>query len=421
MRTIRTGIPRLLTMLAVLWPALAGPALAGDLQRVALVVGNGGYDPANISRLANPENDARLMARTLEKVGFKVVLETDAGQDAMRRAIKAFGKRLRGAGENAVGLFYYAGHGVESGGSNYLIPLGAEVESEMDLASDAVPAQWVLSRMEAAGNRLNMVILDACRNNPYTGRVRGGARGLARMDAPSGSFIAYSAAPGKTATDGDGENSPYALALAAALNEPGLTVENVFKRVRVRVEEETERTGRKQTPWESSSLKGDFYFVPPREADDVGDEGRERVEGGGDRVKVQDKETEREFWVSIKGSRNPAKFRAYLKKYGDNGEFSELARIELEELEGSGSGAAAAVTGEAARPSQTPRVPGVYLTADVSAGQRILPRHLKVVGTSRISDGDIGGYSMVAGGCFAGSRAAGVRLEWSNVAVGCPQ
>ena len=161
---------------AVLSLAVAG--LAHSAPRIALVVGNGGYDPSNISRLANPVNDARLVAETLESVGFEVTLETDAGQDGMRRAIKAFGKRLRGAGRDTVGLFYYAGHGVEAGGSNYLIPLGAEVESAMDLASDAVPAQWVLSRMEAAGNRLNMVILDACRNNPYAGRVRGGGRGL---------------------------------------------------------------------------------------------------------------------------------------------------------------------------------------------------------------------------------------------------
>ena len=220
---------------AVLWAVQAGVAAESTL-RVALVVGNGGYDPANIVRLDNPVNDARLMAATLERVGFEVSLVTDAGQDAMRRAIKAFGRRLRGAGASAVGLFYYAGHGVEAGGSNYLIPVGADVESAMDLQSDAVPAQWVLSRMEAAGNRLNMVILDACRNNPYAGQVRGsGGRGLARMDAPSGSLIAYSAGPGQVAADGEGENSPYTLALAEALVEPGMKVEEVFKRVRVRV------------------------------------------------------------------------------------------------------------------------------------------------------------------------------------------
>ena len=345
----------------VLWSAIAGAA-AHATSRVALVVGNGGYDPTNISRLDNPVGDARLMAKTLETVGFEVSLVTDAGQDAMKRAIKAFGKRLRGSGENAVGLFYYAGHGVEADGDNYLIPLGAEVESATDLASDAVPAQWVLSRMEEAGNRLNIVILDACRNNPYEGRVRSGGRGrgLARIDAPSGSYIAYSAAPGQVAADGEGENSPYTLALAAALVEPGLKVEDVFKRVRVRVEDETGRRGRMQTPWESSSLRGDFYFVPPRDGDDdpgpvAGGVTEDESDGddiGGDQVKAQHMETERKFWASIEGSRNPAKFRAYLKKYGENGEFAELARIELEELE-DGSGAAAAV-GEGVAPADVP-------------------------------------------------------------------
>ena len=180
-----------------------------------------------------------------------------------------------------MGLFYYAGHGVEAGGSNYLIPLGAEVESAMDLASDAMPAQWVLSRMEAAENRLNMVILDACRNNPYAGRVRGGGRGLARMDAPSGSLIAYSAGPGQVAADGEGGNSPYTRALAAALVEPGLRVEEVFKRVRIRVEDETGRTGSRQTPWESSSLRGDFYFVAAAQHDEGLAPGPGTVAGGG--------------------------------------------------------------------------------------------------------------------------------------------
>ena len=332
----RVAVSVMLAAGVALWSAIAE---AGAAPRVALVVGNGGYDPANISRLANPENDARLMARTLERVGFEVALETDAGQDAMKRAIKAFGKRLRGAGRDAVGLFYYAGHGVEAGGDNYLIPLGAEVESATDLETDSVPAQWVLSRMEEAGNRLNILILDACRNNPYEGRVRSGGRGLARIDAPSGSYIAYSAAPGQVAADGEGENSPYTLALSAALVEPGLKVEDVFKRVRVRVEDETGRRGRMQTPWESSSLRGDFYFVPPREADDgpgpvadgVREDAQEGLEGGGHAVTAQRMETEREFWVTIKGSEDPADFDDYLERY-PGGVYESLARRRRDKL-----------------------------------------------------------------------------------------
>ena len=227
---------------------------------MALVVGNGGYAEANLPRLGNPVNDAGLMARALETAGFDVRLVTEADQAKMKAAIEAFGKQLVEAGQDSVGLFYYAGHGVEVREHNYLIPIGAQVESEVGFKTDAVPTEWVLSWMEAAGNRLNMVILDACRNNPYGGRYRGASQGLAQMEAPSGSLIAYAAAPGKKVLDGEegAKNSPYTAALAKALVEPGLRVEDVFKRVRVAVEE---ATNREQTPWESSSLRGDFYFV----------------------------------------------------------------------------------------------------------------------------------------------------------------
>ena len=322
---------------ATLWAVQAGAA-----PRVALVVGNGGYDPANIVRLDNPVNDARLMAGTLERVGFEVSLVTDAGQDAMRRAIKAFGKRLRGAGPAAVGLFYYAGHGVEAAGSNYLIPIGAEVESTMDLQSDAVPAQWVLSRMEAAGNRLNMVILDACRNNPYAGRVRGGDRGLARMDAPSGSLIAYSAAPGQAAVDGEGENSPYTLALAEALVEPGMKVEEVFKRVRVRVEDETERQGRRQTPWESSSLRGDFYFVAPRSAEDGAAPSLAAAAASGAAGLTEDQLAARAYEAAERVDTVLA-YEAVVRRFPDS-IYAELARAQIGKLAGTQAIASAGAT-----------------------------------------------------------------------------
>ena len=246
----------LLMLAVVLWPE---PGWASS--RVALVVGNGGYVAENIPALANPVNDAKLMAKALETNGFEVRLVTDADQAAMKAALKAFGEQLEQAGDDAVGLFYYAGHGVEVLGHNYLIPIGAEIDRAVEFQTDAVPAEWVLSWMEASGNRLNMVILDACRNNPF-GRHRGGSQGLAKMDAPSGTLIAYSAAPGQVAVDGEGENSPYMAALAQAMAEPGLRVEDVFKRVRVTVET---ATNGKQTPWESNSLRGDFYFVAKAE------------------------------------------------------------------------------------------------------------------------------------------------------------
>ncbi len=231
---------------------------AGAVQRVALVVGNSDYKL--ISPLANPENDAALMAETLRAVGFEVIETKNADQRAMKRAIRDFGKRLRRAGPEAVGLFYYAGHGVQAGGTNYLIPLGAPIEREGDLDIEAVSAQWVLTQMEIAGNGLNVVILDACRNNPYKGSFRSAGRGLAKMAAPTGSYIAYAAAPGKLASDGSGSNSLYTATLAKAIREPGLKLEDTFKRVRVRVHE---HSGGKQTPWEEGSVLGDFYFVAP--------------------------------------------------------------------------------------------------------------------------------------------------------------
>ena len=257
-RLARDSLGRAACLLAFAALVCSGTGWASS--RVALVVGNGGYAEANLPRLGNPVNDAGLMARALETAGFDVRLVTEADQAKMKAAIDAFGKQLVEAGQDSVGLFYYAGHGFEVREHNYLIPIGAQVESEVGFKTDAVPTEWVLSWMEAAGNRLNMVILDACRNNPYGGRYRGASQGLAQMEAPSGSLIAYAAAPGKKVLDGEegAKNSPYTAALAKALVEPGLRVEDVFKRVRVAVEE---ATNREQTPWESSSLRGDFYFV----------------------------------------------------------------------------------------------------------------------------------------------------------------
>jgi uncharacterized caspase-like protein len=290
---------------------------AGAAQRVALVVGNSDYEL--ISPLANPANDAALMAETLRGVGFEVVEVKNADRRGMARAIRDFGKRLRGAGRDAVGLFYYAGHGVQAAGTNYLIPLGAPVETEADLEIEAVSAAWVLGQMEYAGNALNVVILDACRNNPFKGAFRAATRGLARMNAPSGSLVAYAAAPGQVAADGITDNSPYTAALVAAMKEPGLPLEQVFKRVRVAVEA---ATGEQQTPWEESSLKGDFYFVPQGSTVTV-------TPPGAPPIQSTDKETL--FWQSVRASSNVALYEAYLSQF-PNGTFATLAKAKIDEL-----------------------------------------------------------------------------------------
>ena len=230
----------------------AGAAFAQDAKnRVALVIGNAAYKR---SALANPVNDARLMAEKLKAQGFEVSAAYDAGQRDMKRAVQSFAASLRERGKDAVAFIFYAGHGVQVKGENYLIPVDEQIKSEGDVDIDAVSLSSIMSMLENTQTRLAIVVLDACRDNPF-GYARGGLRGLARVDAPSGSLVAFSTAPGKAALDGpDGVNSHYTAAQAMA--EPGLKIEEVFKKVRIAVRE---KTGGEQTPWESTSLTGDFY------------------------------------------------------------------------------------------------------------------------------------------------------------------
>jgi formylglycine-generating enzyme required for sulfatase activity len=234
-------------------------AAAADVK-IALVIGNSEYPNGP---LPNPANDAKMMGDTLSGLGFDVILRRNADQNTMKRAIEDFGSRLEKAGGSAVGLFYYAGHGAQLNGRNYLIPITARIEREGDMEIEAVSADWVIEQMRYARNRLNIVILDACRNNPFTRSMRSVDRGLATMDAPAGILIAYSTAPGSVAQDGNGHNSPYTEALSQAMRNQREPVEQLFKHVRVAVMGNTDG---KQVPWESSSLTGDFYFTPPASA-----------------------------------------------------------------------------------------------------------------------------------------------------------
>lgn len=301
----------------VLIAALALVVSVGFAQaekRVALVIGNSSYKL--ISPLANPKNDARLMAVTLEDVGFEVVTAIDVDYRGMRRAVRKFGRALQSSGKDAVGLLYYAGHGVQSGGSNYLIPLNADIQSAADLEIESLSASNILAQMEEAGNGLNLVILDACRNNPFPAKVRAANRGLARIHAASGSLIAFAAAPGQVASDGNGENSPYTKALVEAIRQPGLPVEQVFKRARIGVESQT--NGR-QTPWEESSLRGDFYFVP------------KKIEPPVAQLPIRQTDKETVFWSSVQDSNDAVLLQTYLNRYPE-GTFSELATTLINRL-----------------------------------------------------------------------------------------
>jgi len=226
-------------------------SLSVQERRTALVIGNGSYKSAP---LRNPVNDAKDIASALRKLGFTVIHKQNATQRDMETSIRKFGERLRKGG---VGLFYYAGHGLQVNGINYIIPLDAEIREETDVKYEAVDARRVLDAMYNAGNDLNIVILDACRDNPLARGFRSGSNGLARMDAPKGTIVAYSTSPGKLAFDGKGRNSPYTAALVDYMDDPGLTIEQVFKKCRRRIDR---ATNGKQIPWESTSLTGDFYF-----------------------------------------------------------------------------------------------------------------------------------------------------------------
>lgn len=228
-------------------------AAADNPARMALVIGNGGYHD---SPLKNPPNDARAVAQALEALGFSVTLKINQNQKSMTEAIRDFGNRLKGGG---IGLFYYAGHGIQVNGRNFLIPVDAAIKAEDEVPYNSLDANFVLDKMDSAKNGLNIVILDACRNNPFTRRYRSGSRGLAQMDAPSGTLIAFATAPGMEAADGDGANGLYTKHLLQQIATPAIPVEQMFKQVRIGV---TRETNDKQIPWESSSLKGDFYFNP---------------------------------------------------------------------------------------------------------------------------------------------------------------
>jgi uncharacterized caspase-like protein len=248
------NMARVIIWAVALWLGLT--SLVQGENRVALVVGNAAYQSVNA--LPNPTNDAKLMADTLTGLGFKVTLVTDADILKMSEAVTTFGRALREAGPEATGLFYYAGHGVQSFGRNYLLPVDTKLDNAADLGLVAVDAESVLRQMFSARNRTNIVILDACRNNPFTNIRDLGDNGLAEMSAPTGTFLAYATAPGSVAVDGLGSNSPFTRALVEKIVTPGLPIEQTFKEVRVAVLEATQG---KQTPWDTSSLTNDFAFV----------------------------------------------------------------------------------------------------------------------------------------------------------------
>ena len=300
-----------LAAVAAAFLGAAFPALAD--KRIALVVGNSNYQ--NVARLENPRSDATLMAATLRSLGFALVgdgPQLDLDKAALDLAVQKFGSTLQGAD---VAMFYYAGHGVQIRGANFLVPVGANPTREADVDFQMVDVGLVLRQMEGAGTRLNLVVLDACRNNPFGGRgLRATDGGLAQMRAPEGTLISFATQPGNVALDGEG-NSPYTKALAATIRKSGLDIFQTFNEVGLAVKRST---GGSQQPWVSSSpIDGNFYFVAPGPAAET--------------PAPAATDNAAQAWAATRDTTSLAVMDTFIQQYGDSiyGPFARARRDEL--------------------------------------------------------------------------------------------
>ena len=248
---------------AIFLSAIAATSSLAGGDRIALLIGNGAY--TETTRLRNPPNDVADMAQALERLGFEVLMVVDGDKLTIERGIRAFGELLTGAD---VGLFFYAGHGLQVNGRNYIVPTNAKLAHERDLLFEAIDVALPVSVMEQSGVRMSLIILDACRDNPLARTLAGSirsagrstrvGRGLASIEGARGTLIAYAAAPGDVAADGDGRNSPFTAALLQWIGAPRLEVGLMFRRIRESV---MAATNGHQVPWVNEALVGEFYFA----------------------------------------------------------------------------------------------------------------------------------------------------------------
>lgn len=301
-------------LLLAAWPAAAQPG-----ARVALVMGVGAYRA--IPPLANPTNDARALAETLRRIGFDTDLVLDPDRAAMEQAVRRLGQRAVGA---EAALFFYAGHALEFGGRNWLLPVTTDVRNDRDLRFEALDLDSVLAQLESA--RVSIVLLDGCRDNPFRLRLASATRGIATspgltpVRAAVGTLIAFATAPGEVAEDGNGTHSPFTAALLRKIGTPGLELRSMMAEVRREVRE---ATGGRQVPWEHSALEGAFYFIPA--AVNV-------PQAAAPAPAPRDDRTEILFWESVRAGNTPADYRAYLERF-PNGTFAPLARARIAAME----------------------------------------------------------------------------------------
>ncbi len=259
-RVLRAGFATTSLFLPVpyawVWAQSEGTLKLLRAPKFALIIGNSNYKH---SPLKNPVNDAKAISDTLRNTGFNVAVKLDATQAELSSAVQGFTQTL--AESKGIGLFYFAGHGLQLAWRNYMIPVDADIRSAADIQKQGVEVGTLLSGITRAVNPLNVIILDACRDNPFGSLGGVDQKGLSQMDAPPSTLLAYATAPGNVASDGDGANGLYTEHLLKEIVVPDAKVEDVFKRVRLHVRR---RTSGQQIPWESTSLEEDFYFVPPK-------------------------------------------------------------------------------------------------------------------------------------------------------------
>ena len=369
-------------------------------NKLALIIGNGDYDN---SPLTNPVNDARDLAATLKDLGFDVIHKENIGYEEMEMSVTEFTESLE---SDSVGLFYYAGHGVQIKGHNYLLPIGNGIRSESDIKYKSMNVGYVLDSMELASNLINIVIIDACRNNPFEGSFRSLSRGLAKVDGPIGSIIAYATAPGEVAADGNGRNGVYTSHLLKAIRTPGLDIEGVFKKVRNGVIKETNSL---QIPWEESSLTQDFYFTQPDAT---------KTSNGGELTEtlqssIQPSITmteEQRVWLGINQSDRASDFRQFLRQFpsGDFASYAKSRLASIEELSNSSNS-------KSAKPSSNGKP--VIAIADIALSHpsaRLVFSNNVV--RSQITQGlyDLGGYKIIDDSEFEDALYES-DLEWADL------
>ena len=299
-----------LAMACVLPATALANATDTDLSRAprhALVIGNSKY---SVGPLVNPANDAPAIADRLRQAGFSVTMKLDSGRTEMQQSIRDFAQKLQTT--RGVGVFYYAGHGLQLNWRNFLVPVDAQIKKKADIQAQGVDVGLLLDGLTRARNPLNLIILDACRNNPFGDDFRTEDKGLSQLDAPPGTLLAYATAPGNTAEDGEGSHGLYTDHLLREMQQPGAAVEEVFKRVRLAVRRQSQGV---QIPWESTSLEGDFSFKP----------------GGVPRDAAREFEADLTRWLTLRTQDDVEALEAFIRQR-PNGKFAELAQFRLDQL-----------------------------------------------------------------------------------------